>query len=66
MPGANKGIGFYIAQGLVDAGLTTVVTSRDPSLGEAAVQKLRADGRENVVYHQLDITKKDSVDSFAK
>lgn len=37
---ANKGIGFEIARLLAEAGMTVVVTSRSPDLGEAALKKL--------------------------
>lgn len=64
--GSNKGIGLAIARGLAQAGLTTVLTSRDPKLGEEALERLRAEGVPNLVYHQLDITDSASVKAFAK
>ncbi|GJP53166.1 hypothetical protein CLOM_g12355 [Closterium sp. NIES-68] len=41
--GANKGIGFYIARGLAGQGLATVLTARDPGLGQEAAKKLQGE-----------------------
>lgn len=42
--GANKGIGFAIAQGLAAEGFRVLVGARDATRREQAVDKLRADG----------------------
>ncbi len=42
--GANKGIGFAVAHGLAKAGFHVFVGARDTEKGEAAAQKIRADG----------------------
>ena len=42
--GANKGIGFAIAQGLGAIGFTVAVGARDNARGEEAAQRLRAAG----------------------
>ncbi|CAI7847156.1 unnamed protein product [Closterium sp. NIES-54] len=64
--GANKGIGFYIARGLAGEGLTTVLTARDPGLGQEAAKKLQEEGLQGVEFHQLDISDQSSIDSFAR
>ena len=40
--GANRGIGYAIAEGLVKHGLTVVLAARDPSAGPAAAARLGA------------------------
>jgi len=42
--GANKGIGFAIAKGLAEQGMTVWMGARDPERGEKAVAQLRDDG----------------------
>jgi NAD(P)-dependent dehydrogenase (short-subunit alcohol dehydrogenase family) len=42
--GANKGIGWHTARQLAEAGLTTLVGSRDATRGAAAVDRLTATG----------------------
>jgi NAD(P)-dependent dehydrogenase (short-subunit alcohol dehydrogenase family) len=42
--GANKGIGFAIAKGLAEQGLTVWIGARDLERGEAAVAELTKDG----------------------
>lgn len=42
--GANKGIGFAIAKGLAEQGMTVWIGARDPERGEAAVAELTKDG----------------------
>ncbi len=41
--GANKGIGFAIAKGLAEQGMTVWMGARDPDRGEKAVTQLRSD-----------------------
>lgn len=57
--GANRGIGFAIAKGLLAENITVIVTSRNPKDGEAATEKLSAHG--HAVYHQLDVTDEKSI-----
>jgi NAD(P)-dependent dehydrogenase (short-subunit alcohol dehydrogenase family) len=42
--GANKGIGFAIAKGLAEQGMTVWIGARDSERGEAAVAELTKDG----------------------
>ncbi|MGF9566666.1 SDR family NAD(P)-dependent oxidoreductase [Neorhizobium sp. BT27B] len=42
--GANKGIGFAIAKGLAEQGMTVWIGARDRERGEAAVAELMTDG----------------------
>ena len=42
--GANKGIGFAVAEGLGRLGFRVALGARDPSRGEAAAQRLAASG----------------------
>ena len=65
--GANKGIGYEIARILASEGFTTVVASRNPSLGSAAVAQLKAAAPEAAVdVVQLDITEPASVAACAE
>ncbi|XP_026733552.1 carbonyl reductase [NADPH] 1-like isoform X2 [Trichoplusia ni] len=62
--GANKGIGFAIVRGLCKRFEGVVyLTSRDIGRGKQAVADLEKEGL-NPKYHQLDITKKQSVETF--
>jgi NAD(P)-dependent dehydrogenase (short-subunit alcohol dehydrogenase family) len=62
--GANKGIGFQIAQQLGDRGYTVLIGSRDLARGEAAVKELVAGGIEAAAI-QLDVTEESSVRAAA-
>jgi carbonyl reductase 1 len=65
--GANKGIGYDIARILATEGLVTVVTARNPELGNAAVAKLQtALPNANIDFIQLDITDPASVAACAE
>ncbi|KAI3997899.1 hypothetical protein MKX01_036801 [Papaver californicum] len=63
--GANKGIGLEIVRQLAVKGVTVVLTARDEKRGLDAVSLLVQSGLENVVFHQLDVRDKSSVDSLA-
>lgn len=63
--GANKGIGFAAAHGLAKAGFHVFVAARDTEKGEAAAEKIRADGY-NAQFITLDVTDEDSVVSAAR
>ena len=45
--GANKGIGFEVAQQLGQAGFTVLLGARDAARGEEAAAKLRSEGSKN-------------------
>jgi NAD(P)-dependent dehydrogenase (short-subunit alcohol dehydrogenase family) len=62
--GSNRGIGFEIAKQLAIKKIDTILTSRNPDNGEAAVKKLARDGVKNVVAMELDVTKQASVDNL--
>uniref|UniRef100_A0A1B6C7K7 carbonyl reductase (NADPH) n=1 Tax=Clastoptera arizonana TaxID=38151 RepID=A0A1B6C7K7_9HEMI len=64
--GSNKGIGYGIVQGLCKKFDGIVyLTARDENRGIAAVQKLNELGLEPE-FHQLDVTDKESVNTFAE
>ncbi|WP_459549857.1 SDR family oxidoreductase [Nocardia sp. X0981] len=63
--GANKGIGFAIAQGLGAIGCTVAVGARDASRCAAAVERLRATGIDAFGV-ALDVTSEDSVTAAAE
>ena len=58
--GANKGIGFEIARGLADAGMTVWLGARDRRRGEDAVERLRSEGLD-VRLLVIDVADDDSV-----
>lgn len=62
--GANKGIGFAIAQGLGALGFTVAVGARDDGRREEAVARLRAEGADAFGV-ALDVTSGDSVSAAA-
>jgi NAD(P)-dependent dehydrogenase (short-subunit alcohol dehydrogenase family) len=62
--GANKGIGFAVAQGLAATGLTVAVGARDETRRQEAVERLRAGGADAFGV-PLDVTSDDSVAAAA-
>ncbi|MGW4350797.1 SDR family oxidoreductase [Nocardia sp. NPDC004582] len=58
--GANKGIGYETARQLAARGMTVLIGARDPGLGRAAADKLRAEGADAHAI-QIDVTDEDSV-----
>jgi NAD(P)-dependent dehydrogenase (short-subunit alcohol dehydrogenase family) len=62
--GANKGIGFAVAQGLGAIGFTVAVGARDDTRREKAVERLRAAGVDAFGV-ALDVTSDDSVAAAA-
>ncbi|NKZ08886.1 SDR family oxidoreductase [Actinomadura latina] len=62
--GANKGIGYAIAQGLAGRGMTVLLGARDPALGEKAAASLR-DAGHDVRAVALDVTDAASVEAAA-
>ena len=63
--GSNRGIGFEIAKQLALRKIQVVLTSRNPTNGEAALRKLTRDGVKKVVFMQLDISNQVSVDNLS-
>ena len=67
--GGNKGIGLETARQLGKQGIKVVIGSRDPKNGQAAVEKLKADGV-NADTIQFDVTNsadyKEAYDYFDK
>jgi NAD(P)-dependent dehydrogenase (short-subunit alcohol dehydrogenase family) len=63
--GANKGIGYETARQLAAAGATVLLGARDPDRGQAAAEKLRAEGA-GVEWVRLDVTDPATVDAAAK
>ncbi|KGO95052.1 SDR family oxidoreductase [Flavobacterium subsaxonicum] len=59
--GANKGIGFETAHYLLQQGFYVFIGSRNIENGEAAVEKLKAEGLHNAEAIQLDVTNAASV-----
>ena len=62
--GANKGIGYEIARGIGETGVTVLVGARDAERGAVAAEKLAADGV-NAVPLQLDVTDPLSITAVA-
>lgn len=58
--GANKGIGYEIARGLIAEGVTVLAGARDPGRGEEAAARLGAR------FIQVDVTSPESVAAAAK
>jgi len=67
--GSNKGIGYGIIESLLEkkSSLRIILTSRNEELGKKSYNKLLSqypDFKNFFFYHQLDITKKDSIDNL--
>lgn len=60
--GANRGIGFAVAKGLLQKGVKVIVTSRKEEDGIEAQEKLSQYGE--AVYHQLDVVDKNSIENL--
>jgi NAD(P)-dependent dehydrogenase (short-subunit alcohol dehydrogenase family) len=54
--GANRGIGFCVAEQLAHRGVHVILTSRDVQKGRQAVEAIAADQQHAVSYFQLDVT----------
>src|ERR687894_784096 len=63
--GSNRGIGFEIAKQLALRKIQVVLTSRNPTNGEAALRKVTRNGVKKVVFMQLDISNQVSVDNLS-
>ena len=64
--GANRGIGFETCKQLSQLDITVLLTSRDPTKGEAATKRLTDKGLD-VIFFQLDVSNKSNIkDIFTK
>lgn len=64
--GANVGLGFETAKGLLGSGFEVVITSRDDSRAKSALDQLRLEfPKGSVSSIDLDLSKSDSVNQFA-
>lgn len=61
--GANKSIGFETAKQLLQKGFHVYIGSRDLAKGQAAVEKLKAEGLTEAEAIQIDVTDKASITS---
>lgn len=64
--GANKGIGFEVVRQLAENGFFVYLGSRNLESGRSAVERLKADGLENIEAIQLDVSDQQSVDIARK
>ncbi|CAN1308675.1 Short-chain dehydrogenase/reductase 2b [Linum perenne] len=64
--GGNKGIGFEICRQLASNGILVILTARDETRGLQAVNILKDDYSDNIVFHQLDVADSSSITSFAR
>ncbi|MEC3920144.1 SDR family oxidoreductase [Nocardia sp. CDC160] len=62
--GANKGIGYETARQLAARGMTVLLGARDPELGQAAADKLRAEGAD-AHFVRIDVTDEESIAAAA-
>jgi NAD(P)-dependent dehydrogenase (short-subunit alcohol dehydrogenase family) len=60
--GSNKGIGLEIVRQLAKEGITVVLTARDRTRGEDALESLKS---HNVHFHPLDVTSQESILALA-
>lgn len=63
--GGNKGIGFAICKGLLDAGFDVFLAARDTEKGKAAIEKLSTDNN-LVQFVELDVTDDESIKNAVK
>ncbi len=63
--GANKGIGYEIARGLGAKRIKVLVGARDEARGQAAVDKLKAEGAD-ARFMQLDVTDRGTIQRAAE
>ncbi|MTE14077.1 SDR family oxidoreductase [Nocardia aurantiaca] len=62
--GANKGIGYETARQLAARGMTVLLGARNPELGHAAADKLRAEGAD-ARFIRIDVTDEESIAAAA-
>ena len=68
--GSNKGIGYGIIETLLEkkSELRIILSSRNEELGKKSFEELLSkypESKDNFYYHQLDITKEESIKNFA-
>lgn len=63
--GANRGLGFETVRQLARQDIRVILTSRNPSKGEAAAERLVDEGLD-VIFHPLDVTSENSVASLGE
>jgi NAD(P)-dependent dehydrogenase (short-subunit alcohol dehydrogenase family) len=63
--GANRGIGLETCRQLARLGYRVILTSRDEAKGLKAVKALSTEAGE-ILYHQLDVTDQESIQSLQK
>ncbi|TDD76741.1 SDR family oxidoreductase [Actinomadura darangshiensis] len=63
--GANKGIGYAVAEGLAEQGMTVLIGARDPGLGEKAAAALRDAGHDARAV-VIDVTDPATVEAAAR
>jgi NAD(P)-dependent dehydrogenase (short-subunit alcohol dehydrogenase family) len=59
--GANRGIGLAVVKGLLNKGISVILTSRTISDGQKAVEEIASD---HLFYHQLDVNNEASVQAL--
>jgi NAD(P)-dependent dehydrogenase (short-subunit alcohol dehydrogenase family) len=62
--GGNRGIGFEVCRQLGREGMRVLLAARDPSAGEEAAARLRAEGLA-VAFEPLDVASSQSIDALA-
>ncbi len=63
--GANRGLGLETSRQLAQQGIHVILSSRDVVKGEAAVEKLKAEGL-TFSYHPLDVADSESIKRLAQ
>ncbi|GBG60233.1 hypothetical protein CBR_g3477 [Chara braunii] len=63
---SNKGIGFFITKRLANEGITTILAARNEKNGLEAVEKLHAEGLNNVEFHCCDLLNHETIDDLAR
>ena len=61
--GSSRGIGYALAQGLLEAGARTVVHGRDPRVAKASAARLREITGGEVLVETFDVTDAEAVDA---
>jgi len=64
--GANKGLGLGIVRQLAKEGITVVLTARDATRGNVALESLKSQGLHNVNFHPLDVASQESILALAE
>ncbi|KAL6634823.1 hypothetical protein ACP70R_027494 [Stipagrostis hirtigluma subsp. patula] len=64
--GGNRGIGLEICRQLASSGVLVVLTARDETKGSRAVEELQKSGLADVIFHQLDVADRSSIEQLAE